>query len=378
VSLSSTETCIGDEEGNRCYSVIESEDSSIEDLEERKAFACPYFRLDPIRHIECLSRKLYRIQDVKQHLSRRHYDKRDKMSNTSDNTKGVNSRTQRVLKLRLDRRLSPERQWHEIWRTLFDKAVPREGPYLGNTKEEVVGSMIAICKKGSSRVVPGILRSLGLPNEKGKAVQQLMEQLFIGFQALSDRESQDTGTEKTSTYDMGSIPGTPKSMDFDFTLPLLQSPVSNGQVDFAAEDSTERLECSPGSEIQAWSPDHASFEGSGENDVAQYEPLKYSTAVQPQTVPGSSKTLHCSQTSHVPADRGRWKPLGSWITELDDEQDSHLWEYARGWKCHECGFDYVFRPFGVTSDKMCINYPCQHQFREDCCLVYKVLVRRGV
>ncbi|KAH7202404.1 hypothetical protein DER44DRAFT_787213 [Fusarium oxysporum] len=377
IPLSPTETRVGDEEGSPCSSVIESDDSSIEDIEERKAFACPYLRLDPVRHIECLSRKLYRVQDVKQHLSRRHYIKRDRTISTSDNTRGVNIRTQRVLKLRLDRRLSPEKQWHEIWKTLFNRTSPREGPYLGDSKEEIVGSMIAICKKGSSRVVPGILRSIGLPNDQGKAVQQLMEQLFNGFQALSNEGSNDMETEKVSTCGgVDSIPMTPKDMEFDFTLPLRQSPATTVQGYFAAKVREDTLECSPGSEIQAWSPDHASFEGNKEKAITQDGPLEHSMADQYWAV--GRKTSHCSETAHIPTDKDRWKSLGNWIPELDDEQDSKLWEYARGWKCHECGFEYIFRPTGVSSDKVCINYPCQHQFRSDCCLVYNVLVRTGV
>ncbi|EMT73631.1 hypothetical protein FOC4_g10002120 [Fusarium odoratissimum] len=316
-----------------------------EDIEERKAFACPYLRLDPVRHIECLSR--------------------------------VNIRTQRVLKLRLDRRLSPEKQWHEIWKTLFNRTSPREGPYLGDSKEEIVGSMIAICKKGSSRVVPGILRSIGLPNDQGKAVQQLMEQLFNGFQALSNEESNDMETEKVSTCGgVDSIPMTPKDMEFDFTLPLRQSPTTTVQGYFAAKVREDTLDCSPGPEIQAWSPDHASFEGNKEKAITQDGPLEHSMADQYWAV--GRKTSHCTETVHVPTDKDRWKSLGNWIPELDDEQDSKLWEYARGWKCHECGFEYIFRPTGVSSDKVCINYPCQHQFRSDCCLVYNVLVRTGV
>ncbi|KAK2126564.1 hypothetical protein NOF04DRAFT_1346385 [Fusarium oxysporum II5] len=305
IPLSPTETCVGDEEGSPCSSVIESDDSSIEDIEERKAFACPYLRLDPVRHIECLSH----------------------------------------------RRLSPEKQWHEIWKTLFNRTSPREGPYLGDSKEEIVGSMIAICKKGSSRVVPGILRSIGLPNDQGKAVQQLMEQLFNGFQALSNEESNDMETEKVSTCGgVDSIPMTPKDMEFDFTLPLRQSPTTTVQGYFAAKVREDTLDCSPGPEIQAWSPDHASFEGNKEKAITQDGPLEHSMADQYWAV--GRKTSHCTETVHVPTDKDRWKSLGNWIPELDDEQDSKLWEYARGWKCHECGFEYIFRPTGVSSDKL--------------------------
>ncbi|EWZ80283.1 hypothetical protein FOWG_15663 [Fusarium oxysporum f. sp. lycopersici MN25] len=366
VPLSPTETCIGNEEGSPCSSVIESDDSSIEDTEERKAFACPYLRLDPVRHIECLSRKLYRVQDVKQHLSRRHYIKRDRTISTSDNTKGVNIRTQRVLKLRLDRRLSPEKQWHEIWKTLFNRTSPREGPYLGDSKEEIVGSMIAICKKGSSRVVPGILRSLGVPKDQGKAVQQLMEQLFSGFQELSGEASNNMETEKASSCGgVDSIPATPKDMEFDFTVPLHRSPTPQIQVSYSTEDMTKIQESS--SVIPTGLPDYTTSEGNGEDDILMgYQStkiLKANFQVKPPCAASNSDSPR--------------KSLRGWVPLLDDMKDSNLWEYVDAWECDNCGFEYIFRPSGASSDMMCFNYPCLGRFRGDFCSVYKVPVRRG-
>ncbi|KAF5231760.1 hypothetical protein FANTH_13282 [Fusarium anthophilum] len=348
IPLGPTETCIGDEEGSPCPSIIESDDSSVEDIEVRKAFACPYFRLDPVCHIECLSRKLYRIQDVKQHLSRRHYIKRD----NSDNTRGVNPRTQKVLKLRLDRRLSPEGQWTEIWRTLFNGTLPREGPYLGNSKEEIVGSMIAVCKQGSSRVVPGILRSLGLSDEKGKSVQQLMEQLFSGFKALSDEKSSGLETEKASTGSgVDSIPMTPKDMEFefDFNIPLHASPSPEIENSYSSKDMTQIQESS--SVIPTGLPDYTTFEGDREDDILmRYLPTKLPEAnVQ-------VKPLYTASDGDSPR-----KPL-----------NGSRWEYA--WECDYCGFEYIFKPSGAGSDMRCFNYPCLGQFRGNFCSFYKVQV----
>lgn len=344
---------MGDEEGSPCISVIETDDSSVEDIEERKAFVCPYLRLDPVRHIDCLSRRLYRIQDVKQHLSRRHYTKRDRTKSISDNIKGVNTRTQRVLKLRLDRRLSPEKQWQEIWKTLFDRALPIEGPYLGDSKEEIVGSMIAICKKGSSRVVPGILRSLGLSSEKGKSVQQLMEKLFSGFQELSDERSSDCDmeeTEKASTCGgVDSIPMTPKDMDFefDFNVPLQRSPSPEIQNICSSMDMTETQAST--AVIPAGLPDYTTFEGNGEDDIlTRYLPTKLLEA----NVSVESPCTASNSDSHPRS----VKCSG--------------WEYA--WECDYCGFEYIFKPSGAGSDMRCFNYPCLGQFRGNFCSFYKV------
>ncbi|VZI09723.1 unnamed protein product [Fusarium fujikuroi] len=387
IPLDLNETCIDDGDGSPCPSMIESDDSSVEDIGLRKAFACPYFRLDPVRHIECLSRRLYRIQDIKQHLSRRHYIRRDKMSNASDNIQGINIKTQKILKLRSDRRLSPESQWREIWRTLFDRSLPREGPYLGNLKEEIVGSAITICKKGSSRVVPGIVRSLGLRNDQGKAIQQLMEHLFSGFQALSKEESNDVETEDTSTYSgVDSLPLTPKGMDFGFDVPLHRSPSPQIQASYSTEDIMQIEQFS--SVMPTRLPDDTTFERNNENDILmEYQPtkhLKTDVQVKPvwslHTALGTLKTVENSETACSTSNsKPDGKSLNCWTPVLDDRKDADIgmYEYVDAWECDNCGFEYIFRPSGTSSDMLCFNVLCLGRLPGHYDSVYKARVRRG-
>ncbi|KAF5699736.1 hypothetical protein FGLOB1_11199 [Fusarium globosum] len=252
-----------------------------------------------------------------------------------------------------DRRLSPEKQWQEIWRTLFDRTLPIEGPYLGDSKEEIVGSMIAICKKGSSRVVPGILRSLGLSSEKGKSVQQLMEKLFSGFQELSDERSNDGDmeeTEKASTCGgLDSIPMTPKDMDFefDFNVPLQRSPLPEIQNSCSGIDMTQIQESN--TVIPTGLPEYATFEENGEDDMLmRYLPTKLLEA-NGQVNPPCTASNGDSHPKSVKCSR---------------------WEYA--WECDYCGFEYIFKPSGAGSDMRCFNYPCLGQFRGNFCSFYKV------
>ncbi|KAF4332482.1 hypothetical protein FBEOM_13732 [Fusarium beomiforme] len=126
--------------------------------------------------------------------------------------------------------MSPERQWHEIWKVLFKNTLPREGPYMGNTKEEIAGATIAICKKGSSRVVPGIIRSLGLPTEKGKAVQKLVEELFSGFEALSEPKPENPETQDSPSHDgAAASPVTPRGSEQESAMPIRLSPMAKSQ-----------------------------------------------------------------------------------------------------------------------------------------------------
>ncbi|KAF4436522.1 hypothetical protein FACUT_6380 [Fusarium acutatum] len=325
IPLGPTKTCIGDEDGSPCPSMIESDDSSVEDIEVRKAFACPYFRLDPVRHIECLSRKLYRIQDVKQHLSRRHYMERDKSSNASDNTRGIEDYHQKGNGTRSGKLC-----------------------LIGNCQEKGLIS-------GSSRVVPGILRSLGLSNEKGKSVQQLMEELFSGFQELSDERSNDTETEETEKAStcggVDSIPMTPKDMEFefDFNVPLHRSSSPEIQNSYSSKDMTQIQESN--AVIPTGLPDYTTFEGNGEDDILmRYLPTKFleeNVLVKPPCT---------ASTSDSP--RKSLKGSG--------------WEYA--WECDYCGFEYIFKPSGAGSDMRCFNYPCLGQFRGNFCSFYKVQI----
>ncbi|KNB10826.1 hypothetical protein FOXG_10947 [Fusarium oxysporum f. sp. lycopersici 4287] len=56
--------------GDDLYDLDEDGDQSPNDSIKR--FACPYFRKNPERHLECINLKMVRISDVKQHLKRRH------------------------------------------------------------------------------------------------------------------------------------------------------------------------------------------------------------------------------------------------------------------------------------------------------------------
>ncbi|KAF4454895.1 hypothetical protein F53441_2688 [Fusarium austroafricanum] len=186
-SRSPTETLSGDESDGRYCAIVEEESPTMVDHQGKRSYACPYFRLDPIRHIECLSRKLYRIQDVKQHLSRRHYEDSGRAPKSAGNILGVTLPTQKELKARSNRKRSPEDQWHKIWRTLFKRPLPNQGPYLRTTKEEIVGIAAGICKEESNGDTSGSWKNGELPGAKGKFAQQLIEGLLNGYRSPSDQ-----------------------------------------------------------------------------------------------------------------------------------------------------------------------------------------------
>lgn len=108
----------------------------------RRRFACPFWKHAPGRYRDCFVHKLNRIQDVKQHLSRRHTPEhycgrcstifRNKESyldhisspeglfcTPSTNLDGISTDQRQKLCRKSNPKLSPEEKWFAIWDVLF-------------------------------------------------------------------------------------------------------------------------------------------------------------------------------------------------------------------------------------------------------------------
>ncbi|KAF5647794.1 uncharacterized protein FTJAE_1477 [Fusarium tjaetaba] len=131
-----------------------------------KRFACPYFRKDPERHIECINLKMVRISDVKQHLKRRHTApypcprcsegfmsldmqrehilQQNCSEGSGTNWYNVSLTSQKELQARFRKSLSAEAQWYGIWTILFGKRRPMPNPHLDGVVKEVIGILRGI------------------------------------------------------------------------------------------------------------------------------------------------------------------------------------------------------------------------------------------
>lgn len=127
-------------------------------------FACPFFKLDPLRHDRCLRFKLARPADIHSHLIRYHtlpeyfcpkcYIAFKESSDLNAHTKidtcerGSNPEElwlQDIEELRhlIIRGQSDEEKWYRIWDAVFPAHSPPESPYFLSVVDESIGQLFS-------------------------------------------------------------------------------------------------------------------------------------------------------------------------------------------------------------------------------------------
>ncbi|KAF4494795.1 hypothetical protein FAGAP_9070 [Fusarium agapanthi] len=168
---------------------------------EYLSFACPFYRKVPSRHIECLSLRLTRISDVKQHLKRRHTsnfsctrcfkgfasstDYEDHVLQQTcaitdrEYNDGVSPAAQDALRSRVHKSLSPEKQWLKIWETLFGDDGHPPNPHHDGVFKEVTGIIRGIWRSEEQSIISS-LRDRGIfGKEEQTIISSLKETLKI-------------------------------------------------------------------------------------------------------------------------------------------------------------------------------------------------------
>jgi hypothetical protein len=125
----------------------EPQDQSSSDPNSPK-FACPFYRLDPIAHGDCLRFTLHRVQDVMQHLRRKH---KTELPPTIDLSASAKER----------RQLSAERRWLRIWSELFPGRDAPPSVRLGSHVEEAAALVDYYWKRYSDHVLRGAMQMSG-------------------------------------------------------------------------------------------------------------------------------------------------------------------------------------------------------------------------
>ncbi|KAK3370806.1 hypothetical protein B0T24DRAFT_627080 [Lasiosphaeria ovina] len=182
--------------------------------EPAQGFACPFYRWDPNAHMGCLSLKLKRIRDLKQHLQRRHYTppcycpicfkkfssdgQRDdhirsqlcqlqKPTAAEKNLKVVSERAQALLRQKVDRTLSPVDQWYDVWHIVFGKDAPRpSNPFLGSIVEETMGMFREFWTAKGPEIISRFLEARSRPTA-AKNYSELRSLLIELFSEVGDQ-----------------------------------------------------------------------------------------------------------------------------------------------------------------------------------------------
>lgn len=159
----------------------EDEDSHCKSRNEEKElpFACPYFRRWPTRYVDCMSRKLTRIQDVKRHLYRRHSQSpfycptcsrqfpspnpRDEHIRegsctlaiaSSEGINAISAEVRNSLKHYFIQKLSPMEKWYGMWDLIFPGEKPPESPYFAGVVSETLSMLRDLCNNESQLFIP--------------------------------------------------------------------------------------------------------------------------------------------------------------------------------------------------------------------------------
>ncbi|KAJ2981525.1 hypothetical protein NQ176_g1972 [Zarea fungicola] len=159
----------------------EDEDSHYIPRNEAKElpFACPFFRRWPTRYVDCVNRKLTRIQDVKRHLYRRHSQSpfycptcfrqfpspnpRDEHIREGSCTPAIASskcidaisaEVRNSLKHYFTQKVSPMEKWYGMWDLIFPGEKPPESPYFGGMVSETLSMLRDLCKNESQLFIP--------------------------------------------------------------------------------------------------------------------------------------------------------------------------------------------------------------------------------
>ncbi|CVK96841.1 uncharacterized protein FMAN_11161 [Fusarium mangiferae] len=186
-----------------------NKDRSIE------AFACPYYRKYPERYFDCINLRLNRISDVKQHLKRRHtwnytcsrcsrgfslqkayeehFLRQECPIKDCTNHGSVSPRAQEILRYRVDRRSSPERQWHEICRILFGRLGNALNPHHDGIFKEVTGIIRGIWRAEEQNIISSLSGTLNVPG--ADELRPLLSHILSRVEGYFEQKEQTVAEE---------------------------------------------------------------------------------------------------------------------------------------------------------------------------------------
>lgn len=254
-----------EDNGNCSDTTSKPVDPERDEASQGLPFACPYFRLNPVKHETCLNYRLMRIRDVKQHLQRRHYitfycptcfheflnlSRRDDHIRSRDcltpeahptfsNIDGVSRQTQSLLKGRVNRAVKPAEQWHAVWDILFGDSVDKPvDPYVRSVVRETFRMVRTFWRSTGPTILRRFLQSGTKEIEDPGYLEDIIYRLF------HEVETQFEGRLNSPTTGSSSQPSTALQGSIEPVVAFKSE---------ASQESGEELSASPRSSgILAW------------------------------------------------------------------------------------------------------------------------------
>lgn len=158
--------------------------------EDSLRFACPFFKLDRVKHHNCLRFQLKRVKDVKQHISRKHAfhctncfevfpDSRSCETHMSHLAcqadswpqeiavqESISDAQKQMFSLRATG-LTETDKWFAVWSILFPDSSPPPSPYLAGDMDEVVLTALHLFNTNSGQIFRSLERNVSRETQIG-------------------------------------------------------------------------------------------------------------------------------------------------------------------------------------------------------------------
>ncbi|KAJ0122148.1 hypothetical protein J7T55_002660 [Diaporthe amygdali] len=187
-------------------------------VEQRRSLACPYRKLDPHRHRDCLKYTLHRIKDVKQHIDRRHRkpdvycarcyatfpSQTERDEHTRDSRceilprkclEGVTDEERAKLNKGSCRNVPLEKQWFMMWDELFPGEARPRSAFSGNYIEEVIPLIRHCWVDKSSAIIDSAMRGYETTQVDRGILHKLMNNVFDRLEDEVCRRTPSGGLE---------------------------------------------------------------------------------------------------------------------------------------------------------------------------------------
>ncbi|KAG8163039.1 hypothetical protein KVR01_007517 [Diaporthe batatas] len=171
----------------------------------RTQYACPFQKLDPVKHHECLKYALHRIKDVKQHVYRRHKqpdyycarcfvvfptaDARDEHARSKDcenkkasHFEGITDVEKAKLNKSPSRGLDAQEQWFTMWEIIFPGKQKPNSALVGSYMEEMVPVLRSLWTRKNSSILARAQRDQASPMDLS-LMNSVVELIFDSLEA---------------------------------------------------------------------------------------------------------------------------------------------------------------------------------------------------